>query len=167
MADANSKQFQVPNHWSVAERLDHYSIPEALTGCHICWSSHTRAGYAILRVGDRLQYAHRLSYESHHGQIPDELLVCHRCDNRACVNPDHLFLGTNADNTTDKVMKRRHKYGEGISNAKIAAADVIEIRRSTDSLSTLSRRYGLAISTLSQIKNGHRWRHIHEPPFRA
>lgn len=74
--------------------------------------------------------AHRVSWEMHNGAIPSGLHVLHRCDNRRCVNPSHLFLGTNADNMADKVAKGRHRSPTGQSNgqAKLSADDVTRIR---------------------------------------
>jgi hypothetical protein len=75
-----------------------------------CWefSQRSTKGYGLIRFGGRKRGAHRLSYETWVGPIPDGLFVLHRCDNRRCINPDHLFLGTARDNAVDMVRKGRH-----------------------------------------------------------
>lgn len=81
-------------------------------GCWIWTASVHRknGGYGQIQLGRRgegVAKAHRVSYELHCGPIPDELMVLHRCDNRRCVNPEHLFLGTAQDNTDDMIQKKR------------------------------------------------------------
>ena len=86
--------------WSLAERLAYYSRPEPLTGCHI-WRGAVVNGYGSLRCQGRHQQAHRLAWALKHGPIPAGMILCHRCNVRRCVNPDHLALGTRADNNAD------------------------------------------------------------------
>jgi hypothetical protein len=77
-----------------------------------CWNwqgSAGNSGYGKLRIGHSKDHqTHRLSYQLFHGEIPDGLCVLHRCDNRKCINPEHLFVGTHADNTRDMIEKGRH-----------------------------------------------------------
>ena len=70
-----------------------------------------RTGYGVVSINAKQHFAHRLSYQVHKGEIPARLKVCHRCDNTLCINPDHLFLGTDADNAADKVGKGRQARG--------------------------------------------------------
>jgi hypothetical protein len=102
-------KFLSPRHWSLKQRLEHRSVPDPETGCILWTGCRTTNGYGGLNFRRRHLQAHRASWIAHHGPIPKGLLVCHRCDVRTCINPDHLFLGTQKENMQDKVAKQGHE----------------------------------------------------------
>jgi len=104
------------------------------SGCWIWTGCKNADGYGTISVNGKMHMAHRLSWELTNGPIPNGLFVCHKCDNPSCINPEHLFLGTNKDNMQDKVKKGRKNgggpaRGERNGSAKITKADVLEIRK--------------------------------------
>lgn len=82
-------------------------------GCWL-WTGAERDGYGAFSLRNKRVAAHRFAYEQAYGLIPAGMLVCHRCDNRLCVRPDHLFLGTDSDNVSDKMGKGRHRHGSNL-----------------------------------------------------
>ena len=109
--------------------------------------------------------AHRISWEIHNGEIPENLWVLHKCDNPPCVNPEHLFLGTPRDNVIDKVKKGRHRddNGEKHPMAKLKDKDVRYIRRKlSDGIQgkDLAKQFNVCRMTISNIKTGRKWRSV-------
>ena len=128
-----------------------------------CWNwtrSKSKAGYGFMSIKGVHTYMHRFSYELHFGAIPDELLVCHRCDNPACVRPDHLFLGTDQDNTTDKVWKGRHLRGNQVYNAKLNPDAVRDIRISELSVSNLASKYNVSPAAITAVIRHENWKWV-------
>lgn len=136
------------------------------------WTGSKRNGYGRLIVGSRIdgsrhsESAHRYSWIVYYGEIPEGLYVCHKCDNKACVNPNHLFLGTHQDNINDREMKGRnnHVYGEQCKQSKFTTSDVEYIRNSKVSSRSIARFYGVNKSSVQAIRNRETWKHIPLPP---
>jgi hypothetical protein len=122
------------------------------------------SGHGQIRIDDRAVLVHRFSWELHYGPIPEGLVVCHHCDNPPCVRPDHLFLGTMADNTHDSMSKGRMPMGEAAPNARLTADQVREIRKvcehRTVSYMELGRRYNVSEATIRAIIRGLNWKQL-------
>ena len=135
-------------------------------GTDECWEwegSRLPSGYGTVgNVGGKSTYAHRMAYEVYVGVIPDGYCVCHHCDNPSCVNPKHLFVGTNKDNAHDCAMKGRHKYishpGTDNGRAKLSVGDVLAIRESTGTLKELAEKYGVTSENIHHIRKGNTWK---------
>lgn len=130
-----------------------------------CWlwvGAKDNNGYGAIRVNSKNINAHRFSYQILKGRIGNGLFVCHSCDNPSCVNPEHLFLGTNYDNVQDMVKKMRNTLGEKNGMSFLSAEDVTKIRTIKDKYSRreLASMFSIGESTLSQIINYKRWKHI-------
>lgn len=142
-----------------AERLEKHSIPEPNSGCRL-WTAATKEnGYGAIRVDGRLQYAHRVAYELARGPIPAGMCVCHTCDVPACINPDHLFVGTVAENVADRVAKGRTSRGERHYGARLTGNQVWKIRTATGTLAQIGEKFGVSFQTISKIRNNRAWVH--------
>ena len=119
----------------------------------------TRFGNGYGRTGDG-RGAHRVAYELTAGPIPAGMVVMHTCDNKPCVRPEHLRLGTPADNMADMARKGRSLSGERSPHAKLTAADAREIRASSETRAELARRYHVAESLIWAIVTGRAWRTV-------
>jgi hypothetical protein len=138
--------------------------PDSTSGCWL-WQGLLRAdGYGAALFAGAKRRAHRVAWMLFRGEIAPGLVVCHKCDVRACVNPEYLFLGTPADNAQDMVAKGRTLRGEEHISAKLTAQQVSRIKTMLAEdrmhVSEIAREFGVAYSTIQAIKTGKRWRHV-------
>lgn len=154
-----------------------------------CWEwmgSLTKVGYGKIQVKNKNYTTHRLSYEIFKGQIPDGNMICHSCDNKKCINPEHLWVGSAKDNMHDMIQKGRKvaktgwkhteetkqkfklrphsdRRGEKHHLSKLTSEDVLNIRKMIESgekIIDIARKYNVDQSAISNIKRKRNWSHI-------
>ena len=122
-----------------------------------CWewkACKDNKGYGQLVFQQKHFQSHRFSWIIQEGDIPEDMKICHKCDNRSCVNPAHLFIGTQKENLLDMASKGRH------ANLKMTKEDVLNVRlliKQKVPDSVIARRYGVSQSSIYYIKNGKNW----------
>ncbi len=156
MTKPKRTHFHAPRNFSVAQRLEYLSIPEPNSGCFLWLGSVTDFGYAKVNWFGTYDCAHRWAWRAAHGEIPEGLQVLHKCDVPSCVNPNHLFLGTHADNMRDKALKGRCNptYGGG---GKLDPDKVLYVRASKERGSDLAKKFGVSQATISETRTGKLW----------
>ena len=129
-------------------------------GCLEWMGCRDKNGYGQFKVRGRQFKAHRVAFLLGCGTDPCGFFVCHKCDNPACVNPEHLFLGTPLDNMLDKKAKGRATSGDAHSKAKLRSGDIAMIRSDTRAQKLIAFDYGVGRALISKVKLGRVWAHI-------
>jgi hypothetical protein len=121
-----------------------------------CWEWHGTkhmAGYGSYRVNGKSFLAHRVSWMIFNGEMPEGLCVCHKCDNRKCINPNHLFVGTQGDNVRDMILKGR--FNPGGNNEKrltdTERFEIVEMRRAGHKQKVIAQKYRVSQPTISSV----------------
>jgi hypothetical protein len=145
------------------ERLRFWS--EQSGDCIVWTGGINHRGYGQAWSGENGEYtsAHRLSYTVHNGPIPDGMLVRHTCDNRPCINPKHLIVGTHVDNMNDMVERDRSLKGELNPATRLTDKDVRSIRAARsagETLASIAARFGIGASTVARIATYKSWSHV-------
>lgn len=185
VSDAARGRRREKNPRALAKTVEEYikrRISREPNGCWLWTNRPDSSGYGVAYFKRRMIRASRLAWETFRGEIPSGIFVCHHCDNRTCVNPDHLFLGTHADNMADMVSKGRQfngggllgarnpmwqksskswvKRGEEHPQAKLTASAVAEIRQLATggyTQTALAKSYGVSRATIGAILRGKIW----------
>ena len=146
---------------SVKDRFESKIAYESMSGCWLWTASLDRKNYGYFKT-NKTEKAHRVSYKLYNGPIPEGLSVCHKCDVPSCVNPDHLWLGTNKDNERDKIAKGRANYARGESHirAKLTEDAVIDIRKKEMSQRKYARKYGVSRTSVGLAQIRKTWKHV-------
>lgn len=129
-------------------------------GCHICIShiaKHT-TGYCVLRYKGKQECLHRIAYMEKYGKIRKRFVIMHKCDNKICINPDHLFAGTQKQNMQDMVLKGRQSRGSERHTSKLNADDVRAIRFDMRKNFQIAELYGVSLTTIYKIKAKKSWK---------
>lgn len=123
------------------------ALPEPNSGCWL-WTGYVNAwGYGHFNVRGAIEKAHRVSYREFRGEIPDGYLILHSCDQPSCVNPDHLRIGTDVENASDKAKRRRVP-------TKLTDSQVIAVREAGGRYRDIADQFGISAAWVCRIKGG-------------
>jgi len=120
-------------------------------------------GYGVFTVSGKKVRAHRYIYMYHFGKVSSELCICHNCDNRKCVNSNHLFVGTWNDNIQDSIRKNRNAIGSQMVGSKLLESDVVLIKQQLQrgiSQDLIADNFNVGQTTISRINRGVSWKHV-------
>lgn len=147
-------------------RLARRSRLNELTGCLEWQGAVDKDGYGFLEIAKKGYRAHRISYELHIGPIPNGFNVCHKCDNRRCINANHLFIGTQKDNMQDCSKKGRLRDQKGAlsTSAILSPEDILKIRADTRTHREIAKVYNISCASVSLIKNYKQWTNVSPSP---
>lgn len=139
---------------------------KSINDCWIWKSYCNKFGYGSFYIKEQFYRAHRIAYSLKYGKIPKGIFVLHRCDNPSCVNPNHLFLGTQSDNMRDASQKSHFPLRKGIKNsrAKLTENDIKKIRQLLEQgmfQKDIGNLFGITQGMIGFIKRGLSWNHIH------
>lgn len=151
-----------PDKYDIARFFSKVNVQPSMENCWewIAPSIGGHMGYGSFSVGPKRIYAHRFAYEYFHGPIPDGLIIRHRCDNPACVNPWHLETGTHHDNVLDRVIRQRSSRGSHNGRAKLTEDQVLDIFHDPRPATHIAEDYGIDHTSVRNIKNGKNWAHL-------
>jgi hypothetical protein len=144
-------------------------LKQAVVGLDNCWlwtGHRTVYGYGMVHYQGKQQYVHRLSYELFNGEFPKNMNICHKCDVKLCLNPDHLFIGTQKDNIHDMIRKERNSRGERHVGAVLTEAAVHFIREHYKpkhpelGFQAMGRKFGVDGETVRDAYVRRTWKHI-------
>jgi hypothetical protein len=147
---------------SVAEKFVDYT-DKTKSSCWLWIAGKTSDGYGTINFQNKTMLAHRVSWQFYKGEIPSKMLVCHKCDEPSCVNPEHLFLGTQADNMNDMKSKNRRKNigcAEKNGRAKLTMEKAFLIREKRNQkipLAIIAKEFNVGQSTISRVCRMENW----------
>ena len=163
---------RVPSWWGDDERLRHHGWRVTAGGCWEFAGNRDRRGYGRLSGGGRrMTFAHRMAYRAWSGPLPDDALVCHECDNPPCINPAHLYLGTQGDNMGDAYRRGRTARGERQGGHVLTEEEVLRIlvryRGGGVTQRALAAEYGVTQAAVNKIVLRRNWAHITDEQIAA
>lgn len=154
---------------TLGDMIERLSMPEPNSGCYLWLGSIMHKGYGLAHVARRTVRAHRLAWEVERGPILGGLYVLHKCDNRACVNVEHLFLGTAADNAADMLAKGRGNFSHlrgprsprtSPRKSKLTAEQVLAIRADRRTHQAVADDFGVGRGAVKDIRLRQTWKYI-------